>query len=76
MKPKFNNEELFVMSDATWNNLKEKEYEFANTQPDPIKYIKSLASLNVSIDNSLPFGMIEFWNKHDYEDFIREMNNE
>lgn len=68
-------ESLFVMNEATWEAFKEREYEFANTQPDPIEYIKSLASLDVSIDNDLPFGVVELWNKHDYEDFMKDMNS-
>lgn len=67
---------LFIMNEATWEDIKEREYVFANTQPDPIKYLKSLTSLNVSIDNDLQFGIIELWNKHDYEDYIREISGE
>jgi len=67
---------IFVMSNDSWEWIKEKEYEFANTQPDPIQYLKEVSSLNVVIDNGLPFGIVETWDKENYDKYIQDLNDE
>lgn len=63
---------VFVMSEETWDNFKQEEYEFANTQPDPIVYLQSLSQLNIVMDNTLPYGIVEMWDKDKYDDMENE----
>jgi hypothetical protein len=52
---------VYVMSEQTWDMLKETEFAFAKTQPDPIAYIaKTIAKLNVEIDEEMPLGLYAF----------------
>lgn len=49
---------LYIMSEQTWQSLKDMEFDFANTQPDPIRYIMlTLARIEVEINNDIPFGL-------------------
>lgn len=49
---------LYIMSEQTWQALKDTEFDFANTQPDTIRYIMlTLARMEVEINNDIPFGL-------------------
>lgn len=72
----FENSNIFVMNGQTWEAFKEKEFEFANTQPDPIKYIMDLGKMNVATDETVPFGVIEMWTRENWEKFCEETGRE
>lgn len=69
-------ESIVVMNEKTFEEVKEKTYEYANTQPDPIVYVGRFASMNIVIDNQVPDNVTEVWAKEIYEQYKKSRDNE
>lgn len=63
-------EEVVVMSNATWSVFAELMISMASEKASPVNYILSLKSIEVIIDESIPEGMTEVWNKKSYYEYL------
>ena len=60
---------ILVMSEDTRISVKEEIFDEASKQEDPIEYIKLINEVEIVVDDSLVFGVIELWSKEGYYDF-------
>lgn len=68
---------VLVMNEKTLRDFLDIEYDYARKLEKPIKYILSLAKLDMIVDNSLPEGVIEQWASiEEYYDFIEEIEDD
>lgn len=66
-----NKTKVMVMSEETWNMMKEKMYEDAKEQNDPFLSINRFKGVEVVIDSELPFNTVEVYEKWMYEAVIK-----
>jgi hypothetical protein len=66
-------ENVYVMSEMTWELWEMKLYEKASSVSNPLKYIELMSMIDVLIDNALPNFVIEVYDKSE-DDYIK--NNE
>lgn len=64
-------ESVIVMNTNTWALFSEYAIETASLQTDPIGYLGKFSGLDVVIDEDIPDGMTEIWDKDSYEEFKR-----
>lgn len=57
-----------VMNTKTWEELQAGSIETANYHEDPIVYLSQWALLDVAIDESVPDGIVETYDKAFIED--------
>lgn len=68
---------VFVMSSESWDKIKKNTYGNAIAMPDPILYVvRKLGNIDVVIDDKLPFGVIESYNKDFYYNYIDKNSND
>lgn len=56
-----------VMSQETWDMVKDKLAEDALGSNDPISYIGRYSGVDIIIDNSIPYNHIEVYERYMYE---------
>lgn len=60
---------VIVMNSSTYEEFMERCYEKASKLENPIDYILNTSSIDVVIDEEIPNGISEIWDKDVYEKY-------
>lgn len=64
-------EKVLVMSQETWETVKERMFEKARNHDDPIGYLDMINGIEVIIDNTIGFNVVEVYYKWIYEEIVK-----
>lgn len=64
-------ENVIIMNSETWDAFEKIMFEIASESETPLKYLMGLRSnVELIIDNSIPKGVSELWNKKAYQEYL------
>jgi hypothetical protein len=66
-------ENIIVVSNNTYQVLRDNAMDTASLQADPIRYLLEWNKLDFVIDNAVLDGMTEVWDRDTYSEFKKEM---
>lgn len=68
--------QVIVMNEKTWEEIRTTIIDSAHGIPDPIGYLASYYEMKVVIDNDIENDMTEIWDIKTYNEYMRTMEDD